>query len=78
MHRSCRNFGTRGLVMQALSAVDIALWDLKAQQRDEPFTTLLGQARSTVPIYGSGGFTTLDKPSSANRSPHGGPSGAPP
>ncbi|HUO40411.1 MAG TPA: enolase C-terminal domain-like protein [Mycobacterium sp.] len=60
MHRSCRNFGTRGLVMQALSAVDIALWDLKAQQRDEPLSTLLGQARSTVPIYGSGGFTTLD------------------
>ena len=29
MHRACRNLGTRGLVMQAISAVDIALWDLK-------------------------------------------------
>ena len=32
--------------MQALSAVDVALWDLKAQLRDEPLTDLLGQARS--------------------------------
>jgi L-alanine-DL-glutamate epimerase-like enolase superfamily enzyme len=61
MHRSCRNFGTRGLVMQALSAVDIGLWDLKARLHDTPLSTLVGQARSTVPIYGSGGFTTLDE-----------------
>jgi L-alanine-DL-glutamate epimerase-like enolase superfamily enzyme len=61
MHRHCRNFGTRGLVMQALSAVDIALWDLKARLCDLPLTVMLGQARSAVPIYGSGGFTTLDE-----------------
>lgn len=60
MRRGCRNLGTRGLVMQALSAVDVALWDLKARLRDEPLTTLLGQSRSAVPIYGSGGFTTLN------------------
>jgi len=60
MHRHCRNIGTRGLVMQALSAVDIALWDLKARLGDRPLTALLGQARPTVPIYGSGGFTSLD------------------
>ncbi|MFZ0832663.1 MAG: enolase C-terminal domain-like protein, partial [Mycobacterium sp.] len=60
MHRHCRNIGTRGLVMQALSAVDIALWDLKARLCEQPLSTLLGQARPTVPIYGSGGFTTLD------------------
>lgn len=60
MHRRCRNIGTRGLVMQALSAIDIALWDLKAKLRDEPLTRLLGQVHDTVPIYGSGGFTTLD------------------
>lgn len=59
MHRHCRNFGTRGLVMQALSAVDIALWDLKSRLRDEPLSMMLGQARLTVPIYGSGGFTSL-------------------
>ena len=34
MHRACRNYGTRGLVTQAISAVDIALWDLDAQLRN--------------------------------------------
>ena len=33
MHRACRNLGTRGLVMQAISAVDLALGDLKARGR---------------------------------------------
>jgi L-alanine-DL-glutamate epimerase-like enolase superfamily enzyme len=61
MHRAGRNFGTRGLVMQALSALDIALWDLKARLTEQPLVALLGQCRDTVPIYGSGGFTTLDE-----------------
>jgi len=59
MHRAGRNFGTRGLVMQALSAVDIAWWDLKARLLDLPLTALFGAHRTTVPIYGSGGFTNL-------------------
>jgi L-alanine-DL-glutamate epimerase-like enolase superfamily enzyme len=58
MHRACRNLGTRGL-MQAISAVDIALWDLKARVLDVPLAALFGHARDTVPVYGSGGFTTL-------------------
>jgi L-alanine-DL-glutamate epimerase-like enolase superfamily enzyme len=60
MRRHCRNIGTRGLVMQALSAVDVALWDLKARLCEEPLSRLFGRARPNVPIYGSGGFTTLD------------------
>lgn len=59
MRRAGRNFGTRGLYMQALSAVDIAWWDLKARLLDLPLVTLFGQCRDTVPIYGSGGFTNL-------------------
>lgn len=59
MHRACRNLGTKGLVMQAISAVDMAWWDLKARLLDVPVSTLLGQCRNEVPIYGSGGFTTL-------------------
>jgi len=59
MHRACRNLGTKGLVMQAISAVDIAWWDLKARLLNIPISTLLGRCRSEVPIYGSGGFTTL-------------------
>jgi L-alanine-DL-glutamate epimerase-like enolase superfamily enzyme len=60
MHRACRNLGTRGLVMQAISAIDIAWWDLKAHVLDVPLTRLMGQCRAEVPVYGSGGFTTLD------------------
>lgn len=59
MHRACRNLGTRGLVMQAISAVDIACWDLKARLLDVPLSALLGHCHTEVPIYGSGGFTTL-------------------
>ena len=59
MRRACRNLGTRGLVMQAISAVDIAWWDLKARLLDAPLAALLGRCRTQVPIYGSGGFTTL-------------------
>lgn len=59
MHRACRNLGTKGLVMHAISAVDMAWWDLKARLLDVPLSRLLGACRSEVPIYGSGGFTTL-------------------
>ncbi|HEV7206033.1 MAG TPA: enolase C-terminal domain-like protein [Jatrophihabitans sp.] len=59
MRQACRNLGTRGLVMQAISAVDIAWWDLKARLLDLPLTSLLGRCRTHVPVYGSGGFTTL-------------------
>jgi L-alanine-DL-glutamate epimerase-like enolase superfamily enzyme len=42
----------------AISAVDCALWDLKARLLDVPLVTLLGQVRTGAPIYGSGGFTS--------------------
>ena len=60
MHRAGRNLGTRGLYMQALSAVDIARWDLTARLLGIPVSVLAGgRCRDTVPLYGSGGFTTL-------------------
>ncbi len=59
MQRAGRNLGTKGLVMQALSAVDIAGWDLKARLLGVSLTSLFGRCRAEVPIYGSGGFTTL-------------------
>jgi len=59
MHRECRNLGTRGLVMQMISAVDIALWDLKARCAGLPLAQLFGTVRDQMPVYGSGGFTTL-------------------
>jgi L-alanine-DL-glutamate epimerase-like enolase superfamily enzyme len=55
-----RNLGRSGLAATAISAIDIALWDLKAKLLDLPLARLLGRRRERVPIYGSGGFTTYD------------------
>ena len=60
MARACRNLGRSGLVACAISAVDIALWDLKARVLEAPLAALFGQVRPDAPIYGSGGFTTYD------------------
>lgn len=56
--RSVRNVGRPGIASTAISAVDNALWDLKARMLDVPLVKLLGQVRSSVPVYGSGGFTS--------------------
>lgn len=58
MVRAVRNMGWRGVCANAISAVDIALWDLKARLLDLALFKLLGAERNTVPIYGSGGFTS--------------------
>ncbi len=60
MVRACRNLGRPGVVSCAISAVDIALWDLKARLLDVAVATLVGRCRDTVAVYGSGGFTTYD------------------
>jgi L-alanine-DL-glutamate epimerase-like enolase superfamily enzyme len=53
-----RNLGRPGIVSMAISAVDSALWDLKARLLELPLVNLLGSVRESVPIYGSGGFTS--------------------
>lgn len=58
MWRRIRNLGRPGICSMAMSAVDCALWDLKARLLEVPLVTLLGQVRQGVPIYGSGGFTS--------------------
>jgi L-alanine-DL-glutamate epimerase-like enolase superfamily enzyme len=57
MAHSIRNLGRPGICSMAISAVDTALWDLKARLLDLPLVSLFGQVRETMPIYGSGGFT---------------------
>lgn len=59
MRRDARNLGVPGLVAMAISAVDVALWDLKARCLGVGVSALLGRFRPGAPIYGSGGFTTL-------------------
>jgi L-alanine-DL-glutamate epimerase-like enolase superfamily enzyme len=58
MVRRIRNLGRPGICSMAIAAVDAALWDLKAKLLDLPLVTLLGQVRRSVPLYGSGGFTS--------------------
>ena len=58
MVRAVRNAGRPGLVGMAISAVDTALWDLKARLLGLPLHRLFGAVRDDVPVYGSGGFTT--------------------
>ncbi len=58
MLASVRNIGRQGVAATAISAVDIALWDLNARAQGLPLFRLLGPHRDSVPIYGSGGFTT--------------------
>jgi L-alanine-DL-glutamate epimerase-like enolase superfamily enzyme len=58
MLRRIRNLGETGIAMMAVSAIDNALWDLRARLMDLPIVSLLGQVRAGVPVYGSGGFTT--------------------
>ncbi|TNC05502.1 mandelate racemase [Methylobacterium terricola] len=55
-----RNIGRSGLAASAISALDTALWDLKARLLGLPLATLFGRVREHAEIYGSGGFTTYD------------------
>jgi L-alanine-DL-glutamate epimerase-like enolase superfamily enzyme len=61
MLEALRNQGRTGISAMAVSAVDCALWDLKARLLNLPLASLLGQMREGVPIYGSGGFTSYDE-----------------
>jgi L-alanine-DL-glutamate epimerase-like enolase superfamily enzyme len=58
MWQRIRNLGRPGVCSMAISAVDCALWDLKARILGVPLVTLLGQVRDAAPVYGSGGFTS--------------------
>lgn len=53
-----RNNGQQGICAMAISALDVALWDLKARLLNTSVTRLLGQMRPAVDAYGSGGFTS--------------------
>ena len=53
-----RNIGRPGLVSEAISAIDISLYDLKARILGIPLVSLLGEYNDGVEIYGSGGFTS--------------------
>ena len=59
MAGAVRNVGRPGIASHAISAVDVALWDLKARLLGLPLFRLLGAVRERVAIYGSGGFCSF-------------------
>jgi L-alanine-DL-glutamate epimerase-like enolase superfamily enzyme len=48
--------GRRGAVIRAISAIDIALWDLISRRAGLSLCRMLGGSRSEVPCYASGGY----------------------
>ena len=61
MRNAVRNIGSRGVAACAISAVDNALWDLKAKLLGVSLAELLGRRRDAAPVYGSGGFCNYDQ-----------------
>jgi L-alanine-DL-glutamate epimerase-like enolase superfamily enzyme len=58
MNHRLRNAGRPGAGLMAVAALDVALWDLKAKLLGISLTDLFGAVRKSVPVYGSGGFTS--------------------
>jgi L-alanine-DL-glutamate epimerase-like enolase superfamily enzyme len=56
MQVQARQLGHAGIAAMAISAVDVALWDLKAKLLGVCLADALPRFRESVPIYGSGGF----------------------
>jgi L-alanine-DL-glutamate epimerase-like enolase superfamily enzyme len=60
MVHALRNAGVPGAGCMAISAVDVALWDLHARCLGLALSDVFGKGRGGVPLYGSGGFTSYD------------------
>jgi D-arabinonate dehydratase len=56
LYMNTRYLGRKGMMMRAISAVDIALWDLKGKKTGLPLWTLLGGMDKKVPAYVAGGY----------------------
>jgi len=67
MYSTTRDYGRKGSVISAISAVDIALWDIAGKYYDEPIHQLLGGAfRNKIKPYATG-FYRLKGKGEANR-----------
>ncbi len=76
MFTELRNAGQPGIGAMAVSAVDIALWDLKARLTGEPLYRALPGFRDEVAVYGSGGLTNYPLSRLISRSRRGRPRGS--
>lgn len=59
---SSLHFGRRGLVLNALSGIDIALWDIKGKLEGQSLVSMLGAARPDIEFYFNGGYFVDDDP----------------
>ena len=58
MFRSTLAYGRKGAVLVAISAVNIALWDIKGKHLNQPVFMLLGgRTKSAIPAYYSRLYT---------------------
>ncbi len=53
--------GQTGIGCNALSAIDIALWDIKGKLAGRPVWVLVGGARRRIPAYATCGFSFFDR-----------------
>lgn len=62
LYSQFRDQGQRGIILTALSGIDIALWDLAGQYRECPVYELMGGTfRDSVPAYATGGFRVVGR-----------------
>jgi L-alanine-DL-glutamate epimerase-like enolase superfamily enzyme len=61
IHRELAHRGQTGLACHAMSAIDIALWDIRGKALKEPVWRLLGGARDKVPCYVTMGLPSMDR-----------------
>jgi len=73
MHQMLWNFNTRahgGVWASAVSAIDVALWDIKGKHFNIPVWRLLGGAQQAVPSYMTYGFRTYSREELAEAAKH--------
>lgn len=62
MYRASLYYGRKGVVMNAISAIDLALWDLLGKLREEPVYAMLGgKVREELTFYATGPRPDLAK-----------------
>ncbi len=61
MHRRAYKHARGGIVIAAISGIDIALWDLRGKMAGMPLWQMLGGYRKRVPAYATGGFYSEGK-----------------